>query len=866
MIDGIIKSVDAISKTLGPKGSCVAIQNSWGNPDITRDGVTVSKNIAFKDPAMNMGAQLVKAAASKTEEQAGDGPQPLYAKVLTPNGWTTMGELKIGDKICGTSGTVQEVIGIFHKGQKEIIKMHFSEGQTVECCKDHLWTVLNRRNGGKTYTLTVSDIINNGLSYIDPNNTTTYRYYTPKTECVYFEEKPVTIDPFLLGLLLGDGTLGNNGSIELSLGEKKINVLEDIILPENIKYSKEYVPERHYYRIKFSSIDTSKKSMKIYLKELNLLDSKSSTKFIPKNYLYNSKENREKLLAGLINTDGYINSRGLIEYSTVSEQLHNDIIELMKSLGYSVNSRVHTREKDEDSYSNKPIYRISQLKGYKYGNKLVGIEKTGKFTEMMCIKVSNPDELYITNDYIVTHNTSSCSVLVKEMVTKGQRYLNNGANLNEIKDGMEKMTSWVKEFIKLNSIPVDGDLEKIRKVATISANNDHEVGNLIVKCMEKVGVNGVITADVSSGLDTTVDIVEGFRVMRGWASPHFITSPEDGKCVMENPVIAVLGEKISSVPQILPAIEASIKTLGGRPLLIICDDMDENVMTTLVMNVLQGALRCCVVKGIDFADNRKAICEDISVATGATYICPEYGLSAADMKVENLGSASKVVVSKDSCIIYEGHGDKDDIKARLDIIMKRLEDPTVSDYEKTKFEARVSCLSGGIGIIKAGGGNEIEKNNRKATIEDAILASKSAISEGVVAGAGSIFLKAYQCGRRDFLEKEKKNMTKDEYAGAEIVLESLKSIVWTIGENSGIQGDVLIEKLSKSSSRQASTDKVFGYNAKLNRFGDLLEMGILDSAKVLRVSLENAVSAASMCLLTCCVITDEPEETKAAAG
>ena len=296
-------------------------------------------------------------------------------------------------------------------------------------------------------------------------------------------------------------------------------------------------------------------------------------------------------------------------------------------------------------------------------------------------------------------------------------------------------------------------------------------------------------------------------------------------------------------------------------MLIICDDMDENVLTTLVMNVLQGALRCCVVKGIDFGDNRGNIHEDIAVATGATYICPEYGLSAADMKVENLGSSGKVVISKDSCIIYEGHGDKDDIQARLDILTKRFEDPAISDYEKNKIESRISCLSGGIGIIKAGGASDVEKQNRKATIEDAILASKSAITEGVVAGGGSMYLKAYQCGRREFLEKEKKNMTKDELSGAEIVLESLKSIVWTIGENSGIQGDVLIEKLSKSSSK-TSTDKVFGYNAKLNRFGDLLEMGVLDSAKVLRVSLENAVSAASMCLLTCCVITDEEEPKK----
>lgn len=842
MIEGIVKSVDAISKTLGPKGSCVAIQNSWGNPDITRDGVTVSKNISFKDPAMNMGAQLVKAAASKTEEQAGDGPQPLYSKILTPTGWTKMGDIKIGDKICGINGTVQEVIDVFKKGKKEIYKVHFSSGQVVECCEDHLWTVITRK--GIIKTLPLKKIIEKGVKYTKSNGKDLYRFYTPHTFVDFEEKEPLTIDPYLLGLLIGRENLDK---IELNIGERKIGILDNIVLPENIEYTSTYYPEQHYYLVTFSKINDNGKSMDNYLEELGLL---GSERFIPENYLYSSKENREKLLSGLLNTDGYLNSRGLFEYSTVSEKLNNNILELFRSLGYNVSFR-----------SDNQIYIISQHKKNKYGDKIVNIEKTGNYTEMQCIKVSSPEELYITDGYIVTHNTSSTSILIKEMVTKGQRYINNGANLNEIKDGMEKMASWVTNFIKTNSIPVDGDLEKIRKVATISANNDSEIGNLIVNCMSKVGTKGVITADVSSGLDTTVDIVSGFKINRGWASPHFITSPEDGKCVMDNPVIAVIGEKISSVPQILPAIEASIKTLGGRPLLIICDDIDENVLTTLVMNVLQGALRCCVVKGIDFGDNRGNIHEDIAVATGATYICPEYGLSAADMKVENLGSSGKVVVSKDSCIIYEGHGDKDDIQARLEILIKRFEDPTISDYEKNKIESRISCLSGGIGIIKAGGASDIEKQNRKATIEDAILASKSAITEGVVAGGGSIYLKAYQCGRREFLEKEKKNMTKDELSGAEIVLESLKSIVWTIGENSGIQGDVLIEKLSKSSSK-TSTEKVFGYNAKLNRFGDLLEMGVLDSAKVLRVSLENAVSAASMCLLTCCVITDEEEPKK----
>lgn len=456
-------------------------------------------------------------------------------------------------------------------------------------------------------------------------------------------------------------------------------------------------------------------------------------------------------------------------------------------------------------------------------------------------------------------STTTTSILVREMVIRGERFISNGANLNEVKDGMEFAVKYVKDFIKDHAIPVDGDLEKIKKVATISANNDPEIGDFIVQCMEKVGIHGIITADTTSELNTKVDIVSGFKVARGWASPHFVTTPEDGKCTMENPVIAVIGEKISSVPQILPIIEGSIKTLGGRPLLIFCDDMDENVLTTIVMNVLQGALRCCVVKGIDFGENRKNIHADIATATGATFICPEYGINSSEMSVENLGFADKVVISKDSCIIYKGHGDKDEIEERLSILNKRLQDPGLSDYEKNKLESRISCLSGGIGIIQAGGANDIEKQNKKATIEDAILASKSAVSEGVVPGAGSIFLKAGLSGL-EFL-KTYNGLTKDEFSGAELVFSSLKSITKTLGDNSGENGDVIIEKIL-SHNESNPEDLYFGYNAKTNKFGDLLEMGILDSAKVLRVSLENSVSAASMCLLTCCTITDEESTEK----
>lgn len=446
--------------------------------------------------------------------------------------------------------------------------------------------------------------------------------------------------------------------------------------------------------------------------------------------------------------------------------------------------------------------------------------------------------------------TTTTSILVKEFCERGQRYLKTGSNVNEIKSGMLKAGEWMSKFISSKSITVDGDLEKIRKVATISANNDPEIGDLVVKCMEKVGINGVITADITSSLETEIDVTTGMKLERGWSSPQYVTSAEDGKCVMEDPYIAVIGEKISSVPQMLPVIQDAMKE--SRPLLIICDDMDDVVNATIVMNTLQGIIRCCVVKGIDFGDSRKNIMQDIAVAVGGKYICSELGNSLSDATIESLGAAKRVVVSRDSTIIYEGLGDRAKIEARAEIIKKRLEDPTISSYDKHKFEKRLANLVGGIGIIKAGGATDPEKLNRKATIEDAILASKSAISEGCVPGSGYIYLKGAQLAEKD--SSFWKGLTPNEKEGAEIVFSSLPVILKTIVENSGVSGDIVIENIKKSSK------EYYGYNAKTGKYCNLIEDGILDSAKVIRVALNNAISTASMILLVDCTILEDEEE------
>ena len=448
--------------------------------------------------------------------------------------------------------------------------------------------------------------------------------------------------------------------------------------------------------------------------------------------------------------------------------------------------------------------------------------------------------------------TSSCSLLIGEFCTKGQKAIKTGSNVNEIKSGMLKAGKWINSYIKEKSTPINGDFELIKKVATISANNDPEVGGLVVEGMKKVGVDGLLVADVAAGLDTVIDITSGLKVNRGWSSPQYVTDGATGDCVMENPFIAVIGEKLSSVNQIAPIMQDLVNEGQGRPLLIICDSIDEVVNSVLVLNTLRGVIRCCVVQGIDFGDNRKNVMNDIAVATGGLYICKETGLSISEAKLDQFGSAAKVVISKDSCVIYNGGGNPAEIKKLADLIKARLSSPDISDYDKTKYSNRLAGLTGGIAIIKAGGATEAEKSNRKATIEDSILAAKSAIEEGFVPGGGYVYFRA----SIDYLKDKAflKSLVGDELEGASIIFSSLPIVMKTIAENCGASGDVILE-----TTKRKTTANV-GFNAKTKKFGNLVDEGILDSTKAVRVALENSISTAAMILLIDCTIIDDPEE------
>ena len=455
--------------------------------------------------------------------------------------------------------------------------------------------------------------------------------------------------------------------------------------------------------------------------------------------------------------------------------------------------------------------------------------------------------------------TSTCSILIREFVEKGQKAVETGSNVNELKSGMLKAGKWMTEYIKSKSEPIDGDLEKIRKVATISANNDSEIGDLIADGFKQVGVDGILTAENSSGLETRIRVTTGMKLSRGWASPNYATE-DDGKCVMENPYVIVIGEKLSSVNQMIPILETLSKT--GEPFLIVCDDIDESVNTMLVFNTMRGAVRCCVVKGVDYGDARKNLMADLAIATGAKYYTPDMGLSVADQNIDhqsNFGRARKVIISRDDTIIYEGQGDPEEINARIEVLKNRLQDPTISNYDKTKFESRLANLAGGIGIISVGGASEVEVKNKKQTVEDAILASKSAIAEGCVPGGGYIYLKGSLDSEKD--SSFWKSLSGDEVEGAKIVFSSLPVILKTVAENSGVSGEVVYETVKKLKKDG------WGFDAKNKRYTNLQEAGILDSTKVLRVALENAISTASTILLIdASIIPDASDAKKEGSG
>ena len=437
--------------------------------------------------------------------------------------------------------------------------------------------------------------------------------------------------------------------------------------------------------------------------------------------------------------------------------------------------------------------------------------------------------------------TTTATVLAQSIINVGLKNVTAGANPMELKRGIDKAVATVVKNIAAQSEAVGDDLKKIEHVAKISANGDEEIGRLIAEAMGKVKKEGVITVEEAKGTDTEVKVVEGMQFDRGYISPYFVTNTEKMECQMENPYILLYDKKISVIKDILPLLEKSLQT--GRPLLIIAEDIDSEALATLVVNRLRGGLKICAVKAPGFGDRRKAMLQDIAILTGATVISEETGFSLEAATIEMLGQAEKVTVDKDNTTIVNGMGDKGELEARVAQIRAQIEN-TKSDYDREKLQERLAKLAGGVAVLYVGAASEVEMKEKKDRVEDALSATRAAIEEGTVPGGGTAYIRAI-----DALESLK-GETDDETTGIEIVKRAIEEPLRQIVANAGKEGAVVVQKV-----RDGKAD--FGYNARLDKYENLVASGVIDPAKVARVALENAASIAGMFLTTECVVAEK---------
>ena len=440
--------------------------------------------------------------------------------------------------------------------------------------------------------------------------------------------------------------------------------------------------------------------------------------------------------------------------------------------------------------------------------------------------------------------TTTATVLTQAILSEGMKNVAAGANPLDVKRGIDKAVAKVVESIKEQSEQVGESYEKIEQVATISANNDAEIGKLIADGMRAVSVNGVITIEDAKGRDTKLKTVEGMQFDRGYLSAYFVTDAEKMQCVMENPYILIYDKKISNIKDFLPILEPAVQS--GRPLLVIAEDVDSEALTTLVVNRLRTQLKICAVKAPGFGDRRKAMLEDIAVLTGGVVISEEKGMKLDEATLDMLGTAEKVTVSKENTTIVDGKGDKEQIQNRIAQIKAEIANST-SSYDKEKLQARLAKLSGGVCMLGVGAASETEQKEKKDRCDDALCATRAAVEEGIVTGGGVAYIRA---------QKSLEGFTgdnADENTGIAIVRRAIEEPLRQICYNAGLEGAVIVNKVREGEGN-------FGYNAKTETFEDLRKAGVVDPAKVTRVALENAASVAGMFLTTECVICDKKED------
>jgi chaperonin GroEL len=444
---------------------------------------------------------------------------------------------------------------------------------------------------------------------------------------------------------------------------------------------------------------------------------------------------------------------------------------------------------------------------------------------------------------IAGDGTTTATVLAQAIVSGGLKNVAAGANPMDLKRGIDKAVSAVKENLQKQSEVVGDDFDKISQVASISANNDEVIGNLIADAMKKVGKNGVITVEEAKGTETEVKTVEGMQFDRGYLSPYFVTNTEKMEADLDSPYILICDKKISSMKELLPVLEQTAQS--GKPLVIISEEVEGEALATLVVNKIRGSLKVAAVKAPGFGDRRKAMLQDIAILTGGTVISEEQGRKLEDTTIEMLGNSEKITIDKENTVIVNGAGNSADIKGRIAQINAEIENST-SDYDKEKLQERLAKLSGGVAVLYIGAASEVEMKEKKDRVDDALAATRAAVEEGIVAGGGVAFVRSIE----SIAKLEGNNP--DEHTGINIIRRALEEPLRQIVANAGGEGSVVIQNVKDGK-------KDYGYNARTDEYMNLIQAGVIDPTKVSRVALENAASVASMLLTTECIIADIPE-------
>ena len=446
--------------------------------------------------------------------------------------------------------------------------------------------------------------------------------------------------------------------------------------------------------------------------------------------------------------------------------------------------------------------------------------------------------------------TTTATVLAQAIVVEGLKMVGSGRNPMDLKRGIDKAVTAVIAEIKANSKKVSANSE-IAQVGTISANGDKEVGQMIAQAMEKVGNEGVITVEEAKTAETELDVVEGMQFDRGYLSPYFITNADKMETLLEDPQILLFEKKLASLQPMLPILEAVVQ--GGRPLLIIAEDIEGEALATLVVNKLRGGLRVAAVKAPGFGDRRKAMLEDIAILTGGQVISEDLGIKLENVTLDMLGRAKRVTITKDNTTIVDGSGERAGIEGRISQIKAQIED-TTSDYDKEKLQERLAKLAGGVAVVRVGGSTEVEVKEKKDRVDDALNATRAAVEEGIVPGGGVALLKASKA--LDGLTGENDDQT----AGMQIVRRALQSPIRQIAENAGVEGSIVVGKVLEN------TDPSFGFNAQTEEYGDLVQQGVIDPAKVVRTALQDAASVAGLLITTEAAVVEAPKKSAPAGG